>query len=355
MFTKLVILTTLSLVSIVTAMTPEDIENNSNQLVVVAAGAAIEQVGQAAEEHAAAIGQILTATPAATRVYKEPHLWSEIRSYLGMNYSCPSDARISKLLALNESDRHKAFIFSASIFSPYLKINDFSILSNAHLIALSTNTFFDTVDIDMPYINPNNLADGLATLKTSLLPRKVTISSESFQTIRWTRTFETINGKRVNTRTSDFVQITPERPSHSCGMRIRGGELDGNAVWIEEPECGRDICVNQIDIFSKLQVCANIKKTELKSFWEKETDHFSSIRDLILMPQTEYKFFKITNEFSKIDLSAILLTLPTLALESSSIEPSYARIETTSIPVESSAGEIYLKLTTKFSVFSLKK
>ena len=110
MFVKLVILTTLSLVSIATAMTLDDKEKNSNQLAVVAAGTAIEQVvtEQAGTEHATASGQIVTAIqkPAAdcaiNAVYYNPDLWKNIRSYLERKYSYPSDVRISKLLALNK-------------------------------------------------------------------------------------------------------------------------------------------------------------------------------------------------------------------------------------------------------------
>ena len=225
-------------------------------------------------------------------------------------------------------------------------------LSNEHLIELSKNAYFDTVEIDMPYKNWIYLADGLAVLKTFLLPRKVTISSGSSQTLRWTQTFETIAGERIFTETYDTSQLEVSKgSSHSCGTRIRGKFVNGDPVDIYEPACGRDICcANQKDIFSVLQMCAKIEPIKIDSFWEEETNP-SSMRNLILSAiceKNEDHFSLIPNLILKPErynnISAILATLPTLALESSSTELSYT-----------SVGEIYVEPTKKFSVFSLKK
>ena len=209
MFAKRVMLITLSLVSIAAAMTPDDTENNSSQLAIVAAQATTEQ----AAEQIVTTGQIVAA-PAPLRpsyavrtVYKNADLWRFIRSYLEMNLFSPTNARMDKLL--NPSNYLKTYVLS-----PHLGIVSATQLTNSHLVALSTNTFFDTINITSFGISSNDLCTGLKALQNTLYPKKVNISGHkyigAFRTEYWSEGFEMIDGKIVYTNTNEVIHDAPQ-------------------------------------------------------------------------------------------------------------------------------------------------
>ena len=344
MFAKRVMLITLSLVSIAAAMTPDDTENNSSQLAIVAAQATTEQ----AAEQIVTTGQIVAA-PAPLRpsyavrtVYKNADLWRFIRSYLEMNLFSPTNARMDKLL--NPSNYLKTYVLS-----PHLGIVSATQLTNSHLVALSTNTFFDTINITSFGISSNDLCTGLKALQNTLYPKKVNISGHkyigAFRTEYWSEGFEMIDGKIVYTNTNEVIHDAPQVvhiwPPHGYHVGWNGELIrDGYDFEFMKKQ-------NEPDIFK-------IFEEEEKERKKKQMDFFSQLSmDSLRRTKEDYpvldfdiiKPFKLTPP--AFDISPILANT---AFESLNL-----KLDTMIIPIEPSVTEIHMKPTKRFSVFSLKQ
>jgi hypothetical protein len=335
MFTKFLIFSTLSLASIATAMTSNETEiNNLNSLAIVSAQPMTEQLSteEIVEKQTVPVSvtQVYASRSATKTVYFNKYLWINIRSYLEICYSSPpTDAHLRKLLASNNSDVIKSYLLS-----PHLKLSNSFMLSNEHLIELSVNNFFDTVTIDMPYRREDHFASGLEALKNSLLPRKVTISSESDETISWQWTFETINRKRVNTEVRGyFLPPMPQRPKHLRGTIIKCRDIYGNPVDIYEPKCGR---INMSPI-------VNNKKIIYNSFLKISTENTLKIAHTF-----------IANVQPIFDKSIIQPETFIQSFETPNLELIYLPNMTETSATKANASKIYLEVTKKFSVFSLK-